>query len=202
MSDITRVDRSDRIGLYLSVAFAVVGIAIALSSMVGRLIDVAPGHDIPVRVPLSGETAPLPLGPDGALVTAQVDTVTVVVADPAPATLFALWAQPVVVGLTWSIGLVLAAMFCLQLARADVFTRRSGNLVFIGAGVVTFGWFASSILTNMTTNGAMSAISRYTYETVNFSAGFAPAAAVLLLAAAGTAIRVGERLRRETEGLV
>jgi hypothetical protein len=202
MSDITRVEKSDRVGLYLSVAFAAIGICIALTGTAFRLIEVAPGHDIPVLVPLAGEPAALPLGPNGAAVTAQVRTATVIVADPAPATLFALWAQPIVSGLGWSVGLVLAAKFCLRLARAQVFTRGTVRLTFAATVVLISAWFAGSILTHMTTNGALAAVSDYTYDSVNFKGDDAPLVGVLLLASVGVALRVGERLQRETEGLV
>lgn len=202
MSEATHIAKSDRVGLYLSVVFAAIGIAIALTGAVSRLVEVAPGHDIPVLVPLAGESAQLPLGPDGAAVTATMETVTVIVADPAPATLFALWAQPIVIGVSWSVGLVIAAMFCVRLARAQGFARGTYRLTYLAAGVLTFGWFVGTILTHMTTNGALSAISNYTYESVNFEGSYAPAVGVLLLAAVGVALQVGERLQRETEGLV
>lgn len=202
MSDLTTVDKSDRIGLYLSVAFAVIGIVGIVMATVQRLIEVAPGKDIPVLVPLTGETAQLPIGPDGAAFTVEVDTATVIVADPAPATLFALWAQPIVMGLSWSVGLVLAAIFCLRIARARIFGQGTARIVYAAASVLMFGWFAGSILTNMTTNGALSSISNYTYDSAIFTANLGPAFAVLLLAAVGVALQMGEKLQRETEGLV
>jgi hypothetical protein len=202
MSDITEVDKSDRAGLYLSVAFAAIGIVGMVANTIQRLIEVAPGKDIPVLVPLNGESAQLPLGPNGEAFTAQVDTATVLVADPAPATLFALWAQPIVIGLSWSVGLVLAAMFCLRLARGQAFGKTTARIVYAAASVLIFGWFAGSILTNMSTNGAMSAISDYTYDSVVFTASFGPMFAALLIAAVGVALQVGEKLERETDGLV
>jgi len=54
----------------------------------------------------------------------------------------------------------------------------------------------------MTSNGALSAVSNYTYDSVTFAVSLAPAIAVLALAAVGVAIQLGERLQRETEGLV
>ena len=194
--------RSDRISLYLSAAIAIAAIIAGGAGTFTRLMEVAPGHDIPVLVRLAGESAQLPLGPGGSAVAAQVETVTVIVADPAPATLFALWAQPIVAGLSWSVGLVLAAMFCVRLARAQVFTRGTYRLTYLAAGVLTVGWFVGGILTNMTTNGALSAISDYSYDAVTFDVGWKQFLGVLFLAAVGVALQVGERLQRDTDGLV
>ena len=119
-----------------------------------------------------------------------------------PAMLFALWAQPIVVGLTWIGLLVVAALFCLRLIRAQVFTRPTARLLFIGAAILTAGWFLGSLFTNMTSNGALSAVSDYTYDSVTFAANLAPAIGVFALAAVGVAVHMGERLQRDTEGLV
>lgn len=202
MSDLTTVDKSDRIGLYMTVAFAGIGIVGIIANTVQRLVEVAPGENIPVLVPLAGETAALPLGPNGAAFPATIETATVIVADPAPATLFALWAEPIVLGLSWSVGLVLAAMFCWRVARAQVFGKATARIVYAATAVLIFGWFTGSILTNMTTNGALSAISDYTYDSIIFTGNFTPVFAVLLLAAVGVALQMGEKLQRETDGLV
>lgn len=201
-SDSTTLDRADRINLYLSVLIAAVAIVLAGWGMVQRLAEVAPGHDISVVVPLSGEQAPLPLGPDGAPVTVDVETATVVVADPAPATLLALWAKPIVQFLAVAAGMAVAAMFFVRVARGRAFERGTARLVFVGAGIVVGSWFVGGILTNMTTNGALSAISNYTYDSVRFAADLSPLMWVLVLGAVGGALQLGERLRRDTEGLV
>ncbi len=201
-NDVNTLDKADRIALYLSIALAGVAIALTAWAVVGRLVEVAPGHDIPVTVPLSDEQAELPLGPDGAPVTVDVETATVIVADPAPATLFALWAEPIVLLLSVVAGMVVAAMFFLRVARGRAFERGTIRLVVIGAGILAGGWFVNGILTGMTTNGAMSAISNYTYESAVFTADMSPLIWVLVLGAVGGALEIGERMRRDTEGLV
>jgi len=202
MEEITQPDNSDRLGLYLTAGAAAIGIVIAVVSTVSRLLEVAPGHDIPVRIALDAQATLLPLGLNGAPVDATVDAATVLVADPAPATLFALWAQPIVAGLTWSGLLVVAALFCLRLARAQVFSTATARLLYLGGGILTVGYFFDTILSTMTSNGALSAISDGTYEAMAASIDLAPAIGVLVLAAVGTAVQVGERLQRETAGLV
>ncbi len=202
MDSTRQLDRSDRIGMYMSVVMVAIGAVIAVVAAVARLLEVGDGRDVPVLVPLAGEEAALPLGPDGAAVTAAVDTATVTVAEPAPATLFALYAQPVWIAVVVVAGLVVAALFFLRLARGRAFDGGAARLAFIAAAIVTVGWLGDSILTNMTTNGALSAVSDYTYESMTFEVSLAPALAVLVIAAIGAALQVGEKLQRDTEGLV
>lgn len=197
-----RPDRADRIGLYLSIALAAIGAGLAVWTAIRRLLEVGDGTHVPVTVPLTGEEAQLPLGPDGSAVTAVVETATVTVPDPAAATAFALYAQPIWDAVFVCLGLAVAAAFFLRLARGRVFTQGIVRLVYIATGVVAVGWLGSTILTNMTTNGALSALSDYTYDSVVFDAGLTPVLGILLLGAVGAALDIGQRLQRDTEGLV
>ncbi|MFS0734192.1 hypothetical protein ABC304_02000 [Microbacterium sp. 1P10UB] len=198
----TQLSQSDRLGMYLYAGVGAVGIGAVLVFVIGRLIEVARGRDIPVLVPFVDETAALPIGPGGAPVEVTVHEATVTVADPAAATLFALWAQPIVIGLAIIAGIVVAALFCLRLARGLAFKKGTSRLVYTGIGILAVGWFAGSILTSMTVNGALSAVSDHTYDGTSFEFDFAPVVALLALTVVATAFQVGERLQRETEGLV
>ena len=196
------VDSSDRLGLYITAVGAAVGIVIALISTVSRLAELAKGKDIPVLVPFSGEDVLLGIGPDGAQVTVGVNSGTILVNDPAAATEFALWAQPIFIGVMVIAGLVVAAMFVLRLARGRAFDRGTSRLALIGAAVVTAGWFVNTILTNMVTNGSLAAVSDGDYESVTFSVSLLPVIAVFMIAAVGVALQIGERLQRDNAGLV
>lgn len=196
------LDRSDRIGMYASAVMVTSGIVIAITAAVSRLAEVGSGSDVPVTVPVDGETAALPFGPDGAAVNATVDVATVIVPDPAPATLFALYAEPVWSALVVSAGLVIAALFFLRLARGRAFTRGASRLAYSGAGVIAVGWIGATLLNNMTTNGALSAVSDYTYDAVRFDTSLVPPLAILVIGAVAAALQIGEKLQRDTEGLV
>lgn len=203
MNESPQLDRSDRIGMYMSILLVAVGAVFAVVPAIQRLLEVGDGHDVPVTIPLDGETATLPLGPDGAAVSATVDVATVVVPDPAPATLFALYAEPIWTALLILAACVFAAILFLRLARGRAFQAGTSRLIYIGAGVVLVGWFVRSILTNMTTNGAISALSDYTYDdSVIFRTSLAPFFVFLVVGAFAAAFQIGERLQRDTEGLV
>jgi hypothetical protein len=202
MSELPIPERDDRVALYLSVGIAAIGAVATLVTTVARLVEVAPATDIPVRIPLDGEHVELPLGPDGTPVWATVDTATVTVANPAPATLFALWAQPIWLALAVLAGLALASLFFLRVARGEIFTRGAARLPLAAATVVGAGWLGSTVLTNMTTNGALAAVSDGTYESVTFTISMVPFFAILLLGGLGAALQIGEKLQRDTAGLV
>ena len=71
-----------------------------------------------------------------------------------------------------------------------------------GAGILAVWWLVGSMLTKMTINGAFSAISNYTYDSGTIPSDLSPAIWILVLGAVGGALQLGERLRRDTEGLV
>ncbi|WP_062209910.1 hypothetical protein [Demequina oxidasica] len=202
MNDTSRLDRSDRIGMYLSVVLVAVTASLAIAAAVRRLLEVGSGSHVPVTVPLAGESTMIPVGPHGSMVAATIDSATIIVPDPAPATLFALYAQPIWMALAVCAGMVIAALFFLRLARGRAFSKGASALAYGGAAVIMAGWFGWVILTNMTTNGALSAVSDYTYDSVQFEGGLAPALVALIVGAIGAALGMGERLQRETEGLV
>lgn len=198
----TRLSRSDRIGMYVTIPLAAIGIAITAWTTVVRLVEVLPGRNVPVLVPFAGESADLPIGPGGAPTEVLVDQATVTVPQPAAATQFALVAEPIVIGLTIIAGIALLAVVCWNLARGRAFSRANVRLIVVGPFVLFTGWFVGSLLTTMTVNGALSAVSDYTYDGVLFSTDWVVLFAIIAVAAVGVAFQVGERLQRDTEGLV
>ena len=202
MDEIQRPSRSDRIGLYVTVVVAAVVIVGSVIGMAARLIDLGNGGDIVVTVPIDREPITLPIGPDGSAYPAEALTASVLVSDPAPATTFALWAEPIYYTAGICALAVIGAILVLRIARGRIFERAAIRLFYVGSAVLAVWFVGSSILTNMTTNGALSAISDYAYESITFEVGFAPFLVFLALGGVGAALEAGTRLRAETEGLV
>lgn len=198
----TSLSRSDRIGMYLTVAICVIAAAVVVWTVVARLAEIAPATGIPVLVPFVDEMAPLPIGPGGEPVDVEVDQAIVTVADPAPATLFALVAQPVVVGLTTLAAITLLCLFCLNLARGRAFSASTVRIVFTATVVLLVGWVLGSLFRTMGVNGTLAAVSDRSYEGVLFETDFLPLFGILALGAVGAAFQIGHRLQRDTEGLV
>src|SRR6478609_8371888 len=92
-TDPKRMTRGDRLAMYFTMTVGTFGIGAVAWSAVARLLDVAPGRDVPVLVPFTGERAELPIGPDGASVEVDVSQAVVNVPEPAAATQFALVAE-------------------------------------------------------------------------------------------------------------
>ena len=202
MDEIQRPSRSDRIGLYVTVVVAAVVIVGSVIGMAARLVDLGNGGDIAVTVPVDREPITLPIGPDGSVYPAEALTASVRVTDPAPATTFALWAEPIYDTAGICALAVIGAILLLRIAAGRVFERAAIRLFYVGSAVLAVWFVGSSILTNMTTNGALSAISDYAYDSITFEVGVAPFLGFLALGAVGAALEAGTRLRAETEGLV
>ncbi|WP_350349092.1 hypothetical protein ABIQ69_03915 [Agromyces sp. G08B096] len=198
----TRLSRSDRAAMYATVVIAAIGVAVTAWAATSRLIEVLPGTDVPVLVPFVGEQATLPIGPDGAPVEVDVDRAVVTVPQPAAATQFALVAQPIVTGATGIAAIALLAFFAWNVARGRAFARANVRLVLAAAVTLIVGWAVGGLFTTMGVNGALSAVSEYTYDGIIFSTDFTALWAILALGAIGGAFEIGERLQRETEGLV
>lgn len=201
-TDPTRLSRSDRLAMYLTMLLGAIAIGVTAWHAVARIVEVLPGTNVPVLVPFLDETAGLPIGPGGTSVEVSVDQAVVTVPHPAAATQFALVAEPVVTALAIIAGIGLLGLFCWNLARGRAFARANVRLVWWGVGVLGIGWFTGSMLTNMTVNGALSAISDYQYDGIIFQSNWLPLLGVLALGAIGGAFQIGEKLQRETEGLV
>ncbi|WP_395245747.1 hypothetical protein ACGGZK_08040 [Agromyces sp. MMS24-K17] len=198
----TALDRGDRLGMYLTIGIGAVAIGATAWAAVARLVEVLPGRDIPVLVPFVGERAELPIGPNGAPVTVDVDQAIVTVPKPAAATWFALVAEPIVVALALIAAIVLLGLLAWNLARGRAFTRANTRIIWWGSAALTAGWALGGLFRTMGVNGALSAVSDYTYDGVLFSTDWAPFFAILVLAVFGAAFGIGERLQRDTEGLV
>lgn len=196
------LSRSDRIGMYATIVLAAIGAVGTVWATIARLAEVLPGRSIPVLLPFLDESATLPLGPDGTAVPVEVDQAIVLVDDPAPATFFALVAQPVVTGLAILAGIALLCLFCWNLARGRAFAAATVRIVIAGTVVLLVGWVLGSLFRTMGVNGTLSAVSDYTYDGVLFETDFSAAFAVLALGAIGAAFQVGHKLQREQEGLV
>jgi len=188
--------------MYATIVLGAIGAAVTAWVTITRLAEVLPGRDIPVLVHFVRETATLPIGPAGSAVPVEVDQAIDTVADPAPATLFALIAQPIVVGLAILAGILLLCLFCFNLARGRAFAKSTVRIVLTGVVVLGVGWVLGSLFQTMSVNGALSAVSDYDYDGVLFQTDFTIVFGLLALGAIGAAFQIGHRLQRETEGLV
>lgn len=204
-NDATALVRPDRIALGLSIVMAAVAISVAGWIAAERLTEVAPGHDVPVELRLRSDQAELLFGLDRqptATLGATITSITVPVGDPSPVTLFALWADPVVTFLAVAAGATVAASFLRRISLGRAFERGSARLVFAVASIAAAHWILHTILAHLGSVDVRSMMFDRAHEGGPPAVDLAPVGWTLFLFAVGFAFTLGEKLRRETAGLV
>ncbi len=202
MTESLRPQRPERAAVYVTVAVTVLAAVAAVVFATMRIAELSSPNGVSVVVPLGSETARLALGPGGSAVEVGVEEAEIRLTELSGVTAFALYAEPIWTAATTIAGAVLAGMFFMRLARGKAFSRGSANLAYMGSLVVSVSWAVSTALSNIVTNGTLQAISEGDYEGAVFEFSLAPFLLALALGATGLALSIGEKLQRETEGLV
>ncbi|MFL0412082.1 hypothetical protein ACH0AH_12975 [Microbacterium paludicola] len=196
------IDRGDRFAGWFTAALAAIGGIWIVVQAALRIAEVVRGTDVPVLAPFAGEQAELPIGPGGSPVTVTVDQAVIAGNGLAPITSVSLVLEAVVVALGLLAALACLALLCINLARGIAFSRPNSRLILIGTIALLVTWAAGGLFRTMGVNGTFAAVSEHSYDNVIFAADLGPALAILALGMIGTAFGVGERLQRDTEGLV
>ena len=197
------ITRADAVGLWLFIA---AGAAIAVWvtwSAVARIMEVLPNRDVDVLAVFAGTPAEAPIGPDGALVGVQLVQAVLTVPELPIAAVWAIVIQQVV--LVAVVVAVVTALIWLSrnVARGATFSRTNTVLVATAGTVGLLGYFAVPFFGNMASNGGFAAVSDHTFENVIGTIDpFALVLAAFVVALMGTVFAIGERLQRETDGLV
>jgi len=197
------IKRSDAVGLWI---FMAAGAALAVWvtwAAVARIIEVLPNRDIQVLGWFSGTPAEAPIGVDGADVTVELEQAVVTAPELPAASLWALVIQQVV--LVIAVLTVVGALVWLSrnVSRSIVFSRTNTVLVSTAGIVGLAGYFAVPFFGNMAANGAFAVISERTFENVIMTLDpFSLVLAAFVVALLSTVFAIGERLQRDTEGLV
>ncbi|MEV7873626.1 hypothetical protein [Microbacterium sp. NPDC089188] len=187
--------------------FIVAGVAIALWAVirsVGTIVAAAGNRDVRVPVDFLDAIAQAPIGPDGASVPVEL-TGAVVTAPSLP--LASLWALFLAEG-TFAAAVVtvvtLLLILCIGILRGEIFSRRHTRLVVAVGMVSLIAAFAVPFFQNMVANGALAWLSDRTYDRGLTQQIDLPILIVIGFVAglSSTVFAVGDRLRRDTEGLV
>lgn len=195
--------RSDRADLWTVIIVGAVAAAVTVGFAVNRLADILPNSGVEVLVPFADTAAPVPIGPDGALVPVEIDQAVLTVSG-LPGVVVASLALAVVVDAL----MVLTIIACLGtlcrnlMTRGRAFSRTNTRLVITTAIALIAGTSIGTLLQTMGVNGAFATVSERSYEAMVATASLAPYFIATGLAAVALAFKAGERLQRETEGLV
>lgn len=198
-----RPTRADRISMWiLLTAGAAIAIAIAISAGV-RIAEVVANRDVEVVGPFSGTTAQAPIGPGGALVEVELDRAVLTVPSlPIAASIALVLQQLVIVATVWTL-VVTLGLVTLSATRGRTFSRRNTALVGTAGIIGVIGFAAAPFFGNMGANAAFAQLSDGTFENVLMAVEPFPLILIAFVAAlAGTVFSVGDRLRRDAEGLV
>lgn len=196
---LTRGDRSALIG------FCIAGLAIAVYFIVFstiRIIELARGTAVPVLVEFMDAPVQIPLA-TGDSVTAGLDRATLTATSLPPIATGA-----GIIGQVVQILTIIAVIGCLiLLARGilsgRVFSRRSTVLVMTAGITGLVGFAAVQFFDNMLANATVAAVTDNGIDNAVISVEpFTFILAAFIIAVIGTAFVIGEKLQRETEGLV
>lgn len=187
--------------------FIVAGVAIAVWAVISSaatIVAAAGNRDVRVPIDFLDTVAQAPIGPDGASVPVEL-TGAVVTAPSLPlASLWALFLSEGIFAAAVVTVVVLLLILCIGILRGEIFSRRHTRLV-VAVGIVSLvAAFTVPFFHNMVANGALAWLSERTYDRGLTQQIDLPILIVVGFVAAlsSTVFAVGDRLQRDTEGLV
>lgn len=200
----TRIpSRADTLGIW---AFMVIGTGIVAWAVVGAAMRIAAAltsDEVRVLGEFAGTPAQAPIGPGGAGVEVELDRAFLFTGELPTASLVSLVLAEVVFALTVAGVVACLVLLSASTLRGQVFSRRNTRLVATAGTVGLVGAAAVPFLGNMAANGAFARISDGTFDNVVMAVDLMPfVLGAFVVAIIGTAFSVGERLQRDTEGLV
>ncbi len=195
--------RADRIGITIFMGAGLAIIVWSIVSAVIRIIEVAGGASTRVLAEFAGTIAQAPIGPGGAAVDVELDRAVLRTSELPTFSIVSIVLQQVAV--TASIVVVVTCLLLLSrsLLKGMIFNRRNSWLVGVASIVGLLGAAAGPFFSNMAANGAFAAISGGDFENVVMTIDVLPyVLGAFIVAIIGTAFTIGERLQRDTTGLV
>lgn len=203
MIEDNRPSKGDRASI---AAFIVAGVVLAGWSVVQSVqaIAAAAGNrDVRVLADFAGTTAQAPIGPSGALRDVELSS-AYVTAPELPAASFVALILREVLGAATVVGIIVCLVWlAVNVLRGRIFSRTNTALVAAATIGGLLAWAGIALLNTMVSNGAIARISDRGFDNPVMSIPLQP---LLLLAFAGsivaTAFTIGDRMRRDTEGLV
>lgn len=188
------------------IGFCIAGVAIAAYITVFsviRILNLVSGTTVPVMVEFVDQPVEAPLGAGGADITLELDRAAI----NAPA-LPPIAIATGVIGQILQIVTIVVVIGCLLLlARSilagTVFSRRNTRLVMLAGLTGLVGYAAVQFFDNMLANAAVSSVTDNAVDNAVISIEpFTFILAAFVISIIGTTFVIGDRLQRDTEGLV
>lgn len=188
------------------IGFCIAGVAIAAYITVFsiiRILELVSGERVPVMVEFVDQPIEAPLGADGATIALELDR-AIMTADRLPP----IATVPGIVGQVVQILTIVVVIGCLLLlARGilggTVFSRRNTGLVATAGITGLVGFAAVHFFDTMLANAAVAVVTDNSVDNAVISIEpFTFVLAAFIIALISTAFAIGDRLQRETEGLI
>ena len=197
------LSRGDASSLWL---FIVAGAAIAAYTIVRgiiRIIELVRNTDVSVPALFRGTTAEAPIGADGAAMTVELDRAILTV-DALPAA--SVWAgvlEATTIMLSTTVAVTLLILLSRELIRGRIFSPRNTKLAAAAGVTWLIGFALAPFFANMVANGAFARLSDGTFDNIVMSVDLQSLIVAAFIAAfIASVFAVGDRLRRDAEGLV
>ncbi len=204
MNTAPSVNRKDRSDLWTTIVVAAIAAVVTIAITIIRLLDLFAVDGISATARVDGVPADLPLGPGGASVDGRLHEISFTASDIPALSAGAYAAAIIVTGLAYLAVIACILRFCMNLMAGQAFTRQNTRLITATAIIIVAGTALTAFGNTMGANGAFAslgdgAIEPHTDVTAEY---WVAMFACVALGAVAVAFRAGERLQRETEGLV
>lgn len=196
------MSKSNRADLYATITVGLIVAVITIITATLRIVHVLPNTNVSVLVPLADTTTSLPLGPDGADVTVAIDQAAVTVSNMPPVVVASLVLSAICGALTVLIVTALICLLCRNMLGGTMFSRVNSRLVWGSSVTIATGWLLGLLLNTMGTNGAVATLSDNSFDKVVMTIDWLPFVFAMMVGALALAFRAGERMQRDTDGLV
>ena len=193
--------RSD---VWLTLALAVMGILVTLVDAIVRLVDVLPNRDVPVEVQAATPRQTIDVPGVGDAVPAEIGQFTVRVSDLPFGTYVAVIGAAVAPAVAIVTVLVCLAWLLRNIGAGRFFSPLNTRLVTTAALATMVGWVVTTAMSTAAANGALASLSaqdRPGFE-VTMSVSFMWLFAAMVAGCVAAAFHTGERMQRDSEGLV
>jgi hypothetical protein len=197
------LSRGDRASI---VVFMIAGASLVVWAIVTaalRINSALESTSVSVLGQFAGTPAQAPIGPGGSLIEIELNSAVLTTSELPTASLVSLVIAEIIAAATVAIVVACLLLLSVSILRGHIFSRRNTALVATAGITGLVGAAASPFFANMAANGAFAAISDREFDNVIFSVEPLPyVLGAFVIALVATAFTIGERLQRDTDGLV
>ncbi|MHA3722627.1 hypothetical protein ACXR2T_01990 [Leucobacter sp. HY1910] len=198
-----RPRRADRAGIVIFIALGALILALTAVASIRRIWEILAGGPITLLAQFMSTPASVSMGEAGSHVEAQFDAAFITVPSLSPAAIGPAVLEPLITLLTVATVIGCLTILAFKILRGQVFGRTQTRSV-VAAGLTGLVGFAlAPVFGSIAANDALFALTGENTEVALFVVSPTPfLVAGFAISIVVTAFAVGERMQRDTEGLV